>query len=392
MKPSAETYRKKRMAAVEPYINDLPLTPVETAVVIPAVNEYPRILDTIKSLEAAASFLPEHKRQKTKIIINVNNRASHPQSVKDNSQELLQQLRSRKDEFCIAIDSCSKGRELPEGDGAGFARKIGLDYAYLCCESSDSPEPKIICCMDADTIVEQNYFTAIQECFKNGFEAGVTDFEHRHDGTEEENRIITRYEEYLKHHSRMLQKAGTTWYPVALGPTLVCSADMYAACGGMNRKVAAEDFYFLQMLLKTCPPKKFCSMIGTSVHPSARKSMRVPFGTGATVTACLEQNHVIKDFPPEYFDMLAALFECVDEFAKKAVLVQKDLAVETAERIKAVSPYLFAFLEQENFIEIWKRLFKQNHKDAALLKTAFHCWFDGLKIIRLFHILEKTMP
>ena len=190
----------------------------------------------------------------------------------------------------------------------------------------------------------------------------------------------------------MLQKAGTPWYPVALGPTLVCSADMYAACGGMNRKVAAEDFYFLQMLLKTCPPKKFCSMIGTSVHPSARKSMRVPFGTGATVTACLEQNHVIKDFPPEYFDMLAALFDCVDEFAKKAVLVQKDMAVETAERIKAVSPYLFAFLEQENFIEIWKRLFKQNHKDAALLKTAFHCWFDGLKIIRLFHILEKTMP
>ena len=189
------------MAAVEPYINDLPLTPVETAVVIPAVNEYPRILDTIKSLEAAASFLPEYKRQKTKIIINVNNRASHQQSVKDNSQELLQQLRSRKDDFCITIDSCSKGRELPESDGAGFARKIGLDYAYLCCESSDNPEPKIICCMDADTIVEQNYFTAIQECFKNGFEAGVTDFEHRHDGTEEENRIITRYEEYLKHHS-----------------------------------------------------------------------------------------------------------------------------------------------------------------------------------------------
>ena len=392
MKPSAQTYRKKKMAAVEPYIKDITPVPAEIAVVIPALNEYPRILDTIKSLEVAASFLPEQKRQKTKIIINVNNRASHPQSVKDNSQELLCAIRNRNYDFCIAIDSCSKGRELPEKDGAGFARKIGLDYAYLCCESSDSDEPKIICCMDADTIVEENYFTAIQDCFEKGFIAGVTDFEHRHDGTPEENHIITRYEEYLKHHSRMLQKAGTPWYPVALGPTIVCSADMYAACGGMNRKVAAEDFYFLQMLLKTCPPKQFCSMIGTSVHPSARKSMRVPFGTGATVTACIEKNHVIKDFPEEYFKILTDLFECIDSFSKQAVENEKDFESELAERIKMISENLFLFLMQENFFEIWKRLFKQNSKDAALLKTAFHCWFDGLKIIRLFHILEKTMP
>ena len=392
MTPSAQTYRKKKMVAVEPYIKNIAPVPAEIAVVIPAVNEYPHILDTIKSLEIAASFLNESTRKNTKIIINVNNRASHPQSIKDNSQELLKALRNRKDDFCIAIDSCSEGYELPEKDGAGFARKIGLDYAYLCCKTLDTDTEKIICCMDADTIVEENYFTAITDCFNKGFKAGVTDFEHRHDGSAQENLIITRYEQYLKHHSLMLKKTGTPWYPVALGPTIVCSPDMYAACGGMNRKVAAEDFYFLQMLLKTCPSKQFCDMIGTSVHPSARKSMRVPFGTGATVTACIEKNHVIKDFPEEYFKILAAFFECIDTFSNQAVANGKDFTPEMVERIKIISETLFLFLQQENFFEIWKRLFKQNYKDAALLKTAFHCWFDGLKIIRLFHMLEKTMP
>ena len=43
-----------------------------------------------------------------------------------------------------------------------------------------------------DTIVEENYFTAITDCFNKGFKAGVTDFEHRHDGSAQENLIITR--------------------------------------------------------------------------------------------------------------------------------------------------------------------------------------------------------
>jgi len=46
------------------------------------------------------------------------------------------------------------------------------------------------------------------------------------------------------------------------------------------------------------------------------------------------------------------------------------------------------FLEKENFLEVWKKIAKENEKCPQRLETAFHIWFDGLKIIRLIHYLE----
>ena len=79
---------------------------------------------------------------------------------------------------------------------------------------------------------------------------------------------------------------------MALGPTLVSSNYAYCAVNGMNLKVAGEDFYFLQSLikLKIAEGKNFeTRMLSTSVFPSSRISNRVLFGTGSRINELVEE-------------------------------------------------------------------------------------------------------
>jgi hypothetical protein len=53
----------------------------------------------------------------------------------------------------------------------------------------------------------------------------------------------------------------------------------------MNRRMAGEDFYFIQKLL---PAGGFFNLNQTTVYPSPRSSARVPFGTGVTIQRLTE--------------------------------------------------------------------------------------------------------
>ena len=393
---SIETYRKKRMAVTEPFIDGLELLDGDIFVCIPAINEYPLILKTIESLEKAEAFYKARRKsenlepKKICYVINVNNRKSHSDEVKRNNQQLLETVRAYDQSRFRAIDACSDGRTMGEKDGAGLARKIALDFAYL---SSGGTSDALLCCMDSDTFVDEDYFCAIDDGFfspklKRRPRAGVTDFFHRLDGNEQENSIIIEYEAYLKRHSEKLKKAKSPWFYVALGPTLVCTAETYAACGGMNRHVAGEDFYYLQALLKSTDEKTFIE-IPTAVHPSPRVSWRVPFGTGAAISGTINGTYKIKDFSDGSFEVLSNFIALAEEMSEKAVNQGEPLLEEFLARAEKISALLAAFLKEEKFSDVWLNLFKQNKRSAQTLFRAFHCWFDGLKTIRLFHALEK---
>ena len=392
---STETYRKKRMQIVEPFIAGLEPLAGDIFVCIPAINEYPLILKTIESLEKAEAFYKARCKEQNLVpkkicyVINVNNRESHSEEVKANNRELLELLRTYDQTRFRAIDACSAGRTMSEKDGAGLARKIALDFAYI---SSGGTADALLCCMDSDTIVDSGYFCAIDDAFfspklKKRPRAGVTDFSHRLDGTAQENSIITEYEAYLKRHSEKLKAAKSPWFYVALGPTLICTAEIYAACGGMNRHVAGEDFYYLQALLKSTTEKTFIE-IPTSVHPSPRVSWRVPFGTGAAISGTINGTYKIKDFADESFRVLADFIALAEEICAKAVEQGDPLTEEFLDRAALISLELAAFLKEEKFESIWQNLFKQNRNNTKTLLRAFHCWFDSLKTIRLFHALE----
>jgi len=49
---------------------------------------------------------------------------------------------------------------------------------------------------------------------------------------------------------------------------------------------------------------------------------------------------------------------------------------------------LNSFLEENNFVEIWERIRKNNKNNAGLLKH-FHIWFDGFKTLKLIHYLTE---
>ena len=69
----------------------------------------------------------------------------------------------------------------------------------------------------------------------------------------------------------------------------------------MNTRKAAEDFYFLQKLAKIF---KIVKINSTIVHPSARESWRVPFGTGKSVMKFHSGENQISFYDPKIFKIL----------------------------------------------------------------------------------------
>ncbi|GMO15472.1 MAG: hypothetical protein Ta2A_25730 [Treponemataceae bacterium] len=355
------------------------------AIVIPVLDEYPTFCDTLKSVEKSIAHNGVCGSDLEFIIYCVvNNRKNSDSAEKENNQQMLAWLNAYTGcaPLCV-IDAASSGREIPENQGVGYARKIGMDYALISGAA-------VLACMDADTLVAKEYAAVLHGFAKSGESAAVLQFSHQ---KTENAAAIFAYERYLREHSARLKAAGTPYFHIALGPCIVCTAKTYAAAGGMNKRLAGEDFYFLQALTKvalknaSALPLLSAAEGGALVFPSARFSRRVPFGTGTALAAM--------DFslaPRSAFDALAFFIDTIHSAVASIEVFESD-TTDTSENPQAVirckNPRLYRFLEQENFGAVWEKL-RQNSPDRAHLLTAFHCWFDGLKIIRLLHYLEKS--
>ena len=96
---------------------------------------------------------------------------------------------------------------------------------------------------------------------------------------------IQLYEDYLHYYKKALDYAGFPDSIYTIGSAFAVRADAYVKQGGMNRRQAGEDFYFLNKLTKL---GKITEINDAYVYPSARVSDRVPFGTGAAMNKCDE--------------------------------------------------------------------------------------------------------
>ena len=108
-------------------------------------------------------------------------------------------------------------------------------------------------------------------------------FEHPLSGDEFPESIyksITLYELHLRFYFQALKYAGFPYVFHTVGSAFAVKALPYIKAGGMNRKQAGEDFYFIQKLV---PSGGYFSLNTTTVYPSPRASFRVPFGTGASI-------------------------------------------------------------------------------------------------------------
>ncbi len=346
-------------------------------VVIPALAEEHSLPETLNSLGAN----PARWREKFLVVVVVNNRCDAPQGWREQNRRtlaLLDEVGNAGFGLNLAwIDASSTGLELPAGEGVGLARKIGFDLAL---ERLDWRGDPLCASLDADTLTDGHYFEALITHFSRGTSAGaVVPFRHRPGATPELDEAITRYELYLRHYVLGLELARSPYAYHTIGSALACRAEAYVAAGGMNRRLAGEDFYFLQQLAKIGGVEQ---VGGTMVYPAARLSSRTPFGTGPALLRLQEGDLEGMRFSTrESFQLLGAFLRAVEQ------AVQEDV-VEITGWLAPFSPVPADFLGECGLDRFWGKLYRQHRCPDARLR-AFHQWFDALRTRRMIsHICD----
>lgn len=344
------------------------------AVVIPVLAEAEALPQTLQSLATN----PVDSLDKTLILLVVNNRQDASAVQKGANRQTLEWLQTHPcRQLQLAwIDAASPGRELPAREGVGLARKIGFDLAL---QSLVWQQSALLISLDADTLVDDNYLPAIEAHFEQtGSGAGVVPFRHQAGATAAQEKAIRDYELYLRSYLLGLRLAGSPYAYQTLGSAFACRATAYVAAAGMNRRRAAEDFYFLQQVAKTTAVD---CLQGTVVQPSPRCSDRVPFGTGQVVRETLQTAAAYRFVPAADFRLLQDWLTLVGRHST----VPADQLLRWATDLSSV---LGGFLQTLDFVTNWG-LLQRNHADQVARRKAFHSWFDALRTRQLLGRLGR---
>lgn len=353
-------------------------TDIENVVVIPAVKEYNNIQNLISSL----SLLEDTYISSTLFLFVINNLETADNEVRCNNKDTIRFL----NELIINgtsglnlgyIDASSPGKELSikEG-GVGLARKIGMDLALEIFNFTSSAN-KLLICLDADCTVSTNYLTGIRNNFNNSSEAASIYFEHPSPLSE----AIICYEIFLRYYVASLRSAQSNYGFHTIGSSMACTSSAYIKTGGMNKRKAAEDFYFLEKLAKYTRVKPITDV---TVYPSSRESWRVPFGTGQRVTRFYAGTH------DEYLLYNPDSFKVLNEWLILLKELPQSQPSDILKKSEGISIYLRDFLLLSNFEKDWDNIFRTSRSDKQIF-SQIDLWFDGFKTLKLIHYLRDTI-
>ena len=343
-----------------------------------AISEYQNIINLIDSLKINNKLF----FKETLIIFVINNLQSTNENIKADNYKAIKYLNelsfSEKEELNIAVvDASSSGKELPEKDGGvGYARKIGMDIALNYFDYSK--QNNLLVCLDADCLVESNYFETIHSYKNKGLSAGYIPFKHKFSELEEEKYAIICYEIFLTYYVAGLVYAGSPFGFHSIGSTMVCRPELYIKIQGMNKKKAAEDFYFMEKLAKLT---KIEVLKGTYVYPQGRKSWRVPFGTGQRITRYLlhEQNEYLL-YDTQIFNILKKW----NEIFLSREIYSSSYYLEKAGQINL---HLKNYLINNSFAASWDKVLSNNKSPEQINRQKIY-WFDGFRTLKLVHYLR----
>lgn len=376
--PAIAAYLAKRAVTAPWRIKDLPGRSFAAAVVIPALAEHANLPATLRSLAANPAPLLEE----TLILVVVNQRCDASAVERSDNLATLADLPRWREEFGLNnlhwVDAAATGNELPPKQGVGLARRIGLDLALAHLDFRGI-DPLLVC-LDADTLVQPDYLAALAGHFAIARAGGASiPFRHQPAGDPRGQEAIERYELFLRAYVLGMELAGSPFAFHTVGSAMACRASAYAMAGGMNRRMAGEDFYFLQQLHKT---SGVAPLTGTVVHPSPRPSHRVPFGTGRAVGEMLAQGEQLLFYQPHLFRIVGEWLTCVAGHGGSS-------GNGLLRRAGAISPLLQSYLEAAGFPEAWDNLLR-NNRDEGRLMGSFHGWFDAFRTMRLMHHLTDS--
>jgi hypothetical protein len=274
---------------------------------------------------------------------------------------------------------------LVAGWGVGLARKTGMDEALRRFNTIEKPEG-VILCLDADCTVEVNYFTSLcnELLQKKENTACSVYFEHPLSGSEFPERIysyIVLYELHLRYFVHGLKYSGFPYAFHTVGSALAVKALQYVKAGGMNKRQAGEDFYFIQ---KLAPLGGYFTLNSTTVFPSPRESYRVPFGTGAMVVKLMDDvGDRLLTYNTEAFNDLKILFN----ITRKLYDSDQDKVIRS---YKMLPPGLRSFIEEAEWTAKINEILSNTSNNESFVKR-FFVWFNMFRIVKYMnHVHQKA--
>jgi glycosyltransferase involved in cell wall biosynthesis len=372
----ANKYLKKN--AVPVLIPEIPEIHTGISVVIPCFRE-PEILKTLESLFNC--YLPDAG---VEVILLINHSEVSPEPVKSQNLKIKTEVdqwitKNKKDGLKFFVVGPLELRK--KWAGAGLARKSGMDEAVWRFNRLKKPEG-ILVSLDADTLVEKNYLVEIERFFtQNPDYVGTTiAFSHQTEGlTGKHLEGIQLYEKYMDYYKNALGYAGYPYPMFTVGSAFAVKAEAYVKRGGMNRRQAGEDFYFLQNLVQL---GSVGEITGTTVHPSARLSDRVPFGTGTVLQKWIKgEEDLTQTYNLQAFADLKQFFDLRNQLFKSSEANYRQL-------LEKLPVAVSSFLKEADF---WAEIrdLNANCSTLAAFQKRFFQKFNAFKILKFLNFSHE---
>ncbi len=269
--------------------------------------------------------------------------------------------------------------------GVGLARKTGMDEAVRRFDTLDRPDG-IILNIDADCTVDKNYFTEVYKELsgKNDRSACSIYFEHPVRGNSFAPSVynsILLYELHLRYYYQGLLFTGFPYAHHTVGSAVAVKTLPYIKSGGMNRKMAGEDFYFIQKLALA---GGYFDLNETTVFPSPRPSSRVPFGTGTTITRMSENgNKEFLTYNLDAFRELKFTFRSAEVFFRSKTALNNELYDNL--------PYsLRSFINPSEWNDKINEIIGNTAAPDSSIKR-FYDWFNMFRIVKYMNSVHQSV-
>lgn len=355
-------------------IKESPSSELGIIVVIPCYNE-PDIITTLSSL--AICDLPQSK---VEVILVVNSSEVESNEIRVKNLQSIQDFESWKNNYHGEIDfHLIHVPDLPKKHaGVGLARKIGMDEAVHRFHEID--KDGIIVCFDADAECTSNYLVEIERHFIQFPKSPGCSihYEHPIEGGEFSSEIykgIINYELHLRYYNQCLRYCNLPYAFHTVGSSMAVKSSAYQKQGGMNKRKAGEDFYFIHKIIAL---GDFTEMKSAAVIPSPRISDRVPFGTGKAIGDWVATND--QHYSTYRFEIFQEL---------KKITEQVHLLYENDLDMTALHPSATRFIQEVNLLEAITEI-RANTKEQLSFKKRFYAWFDAFKILKFVHYLRDN--
>lgn len=344
-------------------------------VVIPAWNE-PEIYRCLTSL--AACRQPDTG---VEVIVIVNAPPSASGDTGEINKATLESINGWKRDNqnpLFRLFVFDAGKPEIKGWGVGTARKAGMDEAVRRFDHINKPDGVVVS-LDADCEVDSGYLVALWNGFGQNSGAGGCSvcFEHRLNEISDNEELvsaISQYELHLRYFVTALRFVGFPYPFHTIGSAMAVKAQRYVKAGGMNRRQGGEDFYFIQKLVAG---DDFVNLSSTTVFPSARLSLRVPFGTGPVISRLLNgEDGIYYTYNPESLIALKKFFDLNISSAHLGDRPEFDQGIE-------ISALVSTDEWREKYAEI-----RRNTASPKMFTKRFFSWFNAFKIVKYLNAVH----